>query len=274
MRRSCRNQYFHFQLKLLEMKSTIILLTVLLGLTANAQKKTDSIVFAKPVVNKASVPLKTTPTVLKPVTPPAPKAQITQSKETDTPVTLTDADYFLAGAVIKISTGGDNKEANTSTAFFQLRPKKSMAAVAYNLNDYANELPVNQTAELRLERVATLTSAQNSLQYFKQNGLSVVIGYCNKNFCTDAWKINSITVTLEFKDANGNPAVNGYASKAISFPMSSGTLGFIAGCNPFWVSDGKTCVYSDQLQKMVLKTDEYFNPLPAKLMAAWIDDTK
>jgi hypothetical protein len=252
------------------MKSTIILLTALLALTANAQQKTD---LAKPILNKANVPLKTMAPVLKPVATPASGSQTnTQSKPASTQATLTDADYFLAGAVIKISTGGDNKEPNTSTAFFEVRPRKSNGIVAYKLNDYANELQVNQTADLRLDRVATLTSAQNSLQYFKQNGLSVLVAYCNKGFCTDAWKINSITVTLEFKDANGNPALNGYASKTISFPVSSGTLGFIAGCNPFWATDGKTCGHSDQLQKMLLKTDEYFNPLPAKMLNWWGDD--
>lgn len=243
------------------MKPIIILLLTLLTVTANAQ------------LNKKNVPLKTTPTVLKPVAAPPPGSQTkTQSKPDGTQTALTDADYFLAGAVINISTGGDNKELNTSTAFFYVRPRKANGIVAYKLEEYANEIKVNQTADLRLDRVATLTSAQNSLQYFKQNGLSVVVAYCNKNFCTDAWKINSITVTLEFKDANGNPAPAGYASKTISFPVSSGTLGFIPGCNPFWTTDGKSCGHSDQLQKMLLKTDEYLNPLPAKLLNWWGDD--
>jgi hypothetical protein len=253
------------------MKSTIILLTTLLALTANAQRKTDSTVLAKPILNKANVPLKTTAPVLKPVATPASGSQTnTQSKPAGT--TLTDAEYFLAGAVIKISTGDDNKEANTSTAFFYVRPRKSNGIVAYKLEEYANEIKVNQTVDLRLDRAATLTAAQNSLQNFKQNGLSVVVAYCNKNFCTDAWKISSITVTLEFKDANGNPAPDGYGFKTISFPVSSGTLGFTAGSNPFWVTDGKSCGHSDQLQKMLLKTDEYFNPLPAKLLNWFVDD--
>jgi len=248
------------------MKSTIILLMSLLALTVNAQQKTE--------LNKTNVPLKTTPTVLKPVTTPAPGSQTnTQSKPANTQPTLTDADYFLAGAVIKISTGADNKEPNTSTALFYVRPRKSNGIVAYKLEEYANELQANQTADLRLDRATTLASAQNSLQYFKQNGLSVVVAYCNKNFCTDAWKINSVTVTLEFKDANGNPAPNGYASKIISFPVSSCTLGFVAGCNPLWVTDAKRFIgYSDQMSKMLLKTDEYFNPLPAKLLNWWSDD--
>ena len=255
------------------MKSTIFLMTALLALTANAQQKIDSSAFAKPIVNKRNVPLKTTAPISKPVATPTSKSQTyTQSKTENTQATLTDADYFLAGAVIKISTGGDNKEANTSTASFYVRPRKSNGIVAYQLNDYANELQLNQTAELRLERVATLTSPQNSLQYFKQNGFSIVVAYCNKSYCTDAWKINSITVILEFRDANGNPAGNGYASKTISFPASSATLGFIAGCNPFWTKSSISCGWSDQLSKMLLKTDEYLNPLPAKLISWFNDD--
>jgi len=243
------------------MKPTIILLLSLLTFTANAQ------------LNKKNMPVKTMPTVLKPVSTPASGSQTkTQSKPDGTQATLTDADYFLAGAVLTIATGGDNKEANTSTAFFYVRPRKSNGIVAYKLDEYANEIRVNQTADLRLDRVAALTSPQNSLQYFKQNGLSVVVAYCNKNFCTDAWKINSVTVTLEFKDANGNPAPAGYASRTISFPVSSGTLGFIPGCNPFWETSSKTCGHSDQMSKMLLKTDEYFNPFPAKLLDWWGDD--
>lgn len=255
------------------MKPTIILLLTSLAFTANAQQKADSTVLSKPILNKTNVPVKKTIPVLKPIaTTTAGSQTTTQSKPVSTPLTLTDADYFLAGAVIRIATGGDNKEANTSTASFYVRPRKSNGMVAYKLEDYANEIKVNQAEDLRLDRAGTLTAAQNSLQYFKQNGLSIIVAYCNKNFCTDAWKINSITVILEFKDANGNPAPAGYGSKTINFPVSSGTLGFVAGCNPFWVTDGKSCGHSDQLQKMLLKTDEYFNPLPAKLLNWWGDD--
>lgn len=239
---------------------TIVLLLTLVAVTANAQ------------LTKKKVPLKTTP-ILKPITAPAPASQPkTQTKTDGTATALTDADYFLAGSVITVSTGNDNKEPNSSTAFFYVRPRKSNGVPAYKLEEYANELKVNQATALRLDRVATLTSPQNSLQYFKQNGLSAVVAYCNKNFCTDAWKINNVTFTLEFKDANGNPAPNGFASRTISFPVSSGILGFIPGCNPFWITTYKSCGYSDQLSKMLLKTDEYFNPLPAKLLDWWADD--
>lgn len=241
------------------MKQTFFLLLTLVSFATQAQLKTDSL---KPVGQKSMLPA-TKPTVITKQLPAA---------GTQTKPTLTDADYYLAGAVIQVVTGNDNKEANTSTAFFYVRPRKSNWLVAYKLEEYANEIKANQPTDLRLDRAVTLTSAQNSLQYFKQNGLAVLISYCNKNFCTDAWKINSVSLTLEFKDANGNPAPNGFGSRTISFPVSSGTLGFVAGCNPLWITDGKMCGHSDQLQKMLLKTDEYFNPMPSTLLGWWKDD--
>ncbi|MGC4100006.1 hypothetical protein [Ferruginibacter sp.] len=257
-------------------KQLLVAFFLVLSLALNAQIKGDTSRIIKKAVITTTVPVKTvvTPTVN------SGNGTATQTKPQSGPATtppaqptLTDADYFLAGAVIKVTTGSDNKEANTSTAFFYIRPRKAGGAVAYKLADYAAELKANQSIDLRLDRATTLNTAQNSLQYFKQNGLSVVVAYCNKNFCTDAWKINGISITLEFKDVNGNPAPSGYGSKTINFPVSSGTLGFIAGCNPFWVTDGKTCMgYSDQMSKMLLKTDEYLNALPAKLLNWFADD--
>lgn len=255
------------------MKQVLAILFALLAFTANAQRKIDSVTLAKPVMNKANVPVKMIKTVPAPAPAPAPRSQTTpKTKPTGTQTTLTDADYFLAGAIIKISTGNDNKEPTTSTASFYVRPRKTNGVVAYKLEEYANEIQANQTTNLRLDRAATLTAAQNTLQHFKQNGFSVLVAYCNKNFCTDAWNISSITVTLEFKDASGNPAPGGYSSKTISFPVSSATLGFVPGCNPFWITDGKMCGHSDQKQKLLLKTDEYFNPLPAALLGWHNDD--
>jgi hypothetical protein len=260
-----------------KMKSTIFVLLTLLAFSANAQRRIDSATLAKPVMNKTNVPVKMTKTVPQPAPAPAPapKSQtIPKTKPNDTQPALTDADYFLAGAVVRISSGNDNKEANASMAYFYVRPRNSSGFLSYKLEEYASELPSNQTVDLRLNRVAALASAQNSLKYYKQNGLSVLVAYANKSFCTDAWKINSVTVTLEFKDVNGNPAPDGYASKTISYPVSSGTLGFIIGCNPFWASyaNYKFLGYGDQLAKMLLKTDEYLNPLPATLLAWNKDD--
>ena len=80
------------------MKSTIFLMTALLALTANAQQKIDSSAFAKPIVNKRNVPLKTTAPISKPVATPTSKSQTyTQSKTENTQATLTDAYPLPAG---------------------------------------------------------------------------------------------------------------------------------------------------------------------------------
>ncbi len=255
-------------------KQFLLPLLLIMALAIQAQIKTDTSKIIKSNISPVAVK-----TIIKQPVSSTPVNTTTTNTQTKTTATqpaqpaLTDAEYFLAGAVIKVATGSDNKEPNTSTALFLVRPRKSGGTVAYKLEDYAGELKINQSTDLRLDRATTLNASQNSLQHFKQNGLSVLIGYCNKNFCTDAWKINSISVTLEFKDINGNPAPYGYGSKTISFPVSGGTLGFTAGCNPFWITDSNRFIgYSDQMSKMLLKTDEYFNPLPAKFLNWLADD--
>lgn len=248
------------------MKPVLVILLAVLSISAHSQIKTDSL---RPIQRKSITPVKTQ--VMTKQQDAASKG--IQTKPGDTQPTLTDADYFLAGAVIKVSTGGDNKEPNTSTASFYVRPRKSNGTVAYKLQDYSSELKVNQVTELRLDRATTLTAPQNSLQHFKQNGLSLLIAYANKSYCTDAWKIDNITVTLEFKDAKGNPAPGGYGSRVINFPVSNATLGFVFGCNPFWrVEPNRFIGFSDQKSKMVLKTDEYLNPMPAILLGFFDDD--
>jgi hypothetical protein len=247
------------------MKPVLVILLAVLSISAHSQIKTDSL---RPIQRKSITPVKTQ--VMTKQQDAASKG--IQTKPGDTQPTLTDADYFLAGAVLKITTGADNKEPNTSSAFFFVRPRKTNGQQAYKLEEYVNEIKANELTTLRLDRATTLTSAQNSLQYFKQNGLSVVVAYANKYYCTDAWRIENITITLEFKDVNGNPAPGGYASKTINFPVSSATLGFVFGCNPLWVTSPDNFFgYSDQKLKMILKTDQYFNPLPA-ILTKWRED--
>lgn len=185
----------------------------------------------------------------------------------------TDADYFLAAATIRVSTGNDNKEAFNSYASFYVRPRKADGMVVYKTENYNNEIKINSTVSFALDRAASLTAPKNSLQYYKQNGLVAEVFYCNRVFLTDAWKIKSVSITLQFKDANGNPAPGGFASKTISFSNSEVLLGFRIGIsNPFWIRKAGDCGASDQFSKMVLKTDEYFNPLTPKLFRSWEND--
>ena len=83
-----------------------------------------------------------------------------------------------------------------------------------------------------------------TLDFLQNAGFHFRISY-SANFQLDAWKIEGVSVTLEFRDQNGNlhPTL---AQKTITF---SNANGFLNGYN------GTTT--------MICNTDGYFNPLSA-----------
>ena len=181
---------------------------------------------------------------------------------------IKNGDYFLTTAKITVQTGNDNKEANNSLAYFYIGVANRNASVAFSVGDvadksgYAPEIAVNSTTELLPNRRMEpglhggLHSPYNTLCFFKQRGLAVTVIYENKAWATDAWKINSISVTIEFKDKNGNPYPNpAYASKTINFPVA-GLLGYRSGDD---ITNN-----SNQLRMLTMGTDENFNPLPVE----------
>ena len=102
----------------------------------------------------------------------------------------------------------------------------------------------------------SLYSPYNSVCLYKQRGLAVTVFYDNKAWATDAWKINSISVTVEFKDSKGNPyPYPAYASRTITFPVNA-LLGYRAGDD---ITNNK-----NQLRVLMMGTDENFNPLPVE----------
>ena len=175
---------------------------------------------------------------------------------------IRNADYFLTSAKITVQTGNDNKEANNSLVYFKVGVANYNEHMAFaDKNGYAPEIRVNSTTELLSNSSLdpdyhSLYSPYNSVCFYKQRGLAVTVFYDNKAWATDAWKINSISVTVEFKDANGNPYPNpAYASKTITFPVN-GLLGYRAGDD---ITNNK-----NQLRVLMMGTDENFNPLPVE----------
>jgi len=180
---------------------------------------------------------------------------------------IKNADYFLTSAKITIQTGNDNKEANNSLAYVYVGVANYSAHMAFSVGDiserdgYAPEMRVNSTTELLPNHSLDpgqhgLQTAYNTLCFYKQRGLAVTVYYDNKAWATDAWKINSISVTVEFKDRSGNPYPNpAYASKTITFPVN-GLLGYRAG-------DDMTS-NKNQLRMLTMGTDENLNPLPVE----------
>lgn len=189
------------------------------------------------------------------------------AESTITARAIKNADYFLTSAKIAVQTGNDNKEANNSLVYIYIGVANYNQQMAFSLGDvrakdgYAPEIRVNSTTELLPNHSLdpdyhSLYSPYNSLCFYKQRGLAVTIFYDNKAWATDAWKINSISVSFEFKDRNGNPYPNpSYASKTITFPVNA-LLGYRSGDD---ITNNK-----DQLRVLMMGTDENFNPLPVE----------
>lgn len=158
-------------------------------------------------------------------------------------------DLFLSSVTLSIQTGNDNKEANNSDVDFYLAPA-SLATLSTNkgfrLNGYKSEIKINATTSISLNKTQTTVEPQNSLEFFKQTGLKLMIVYNNRVFPTDAWKINNVSAKLDFKDRFGNDL----RTIHINFPISNGILGYRLG-DPLTIKDQK--------RWLILEADGNFN---------------
>lgn len=248
------------QYKTIKMKKTFIFsLCVAITIAGNAQiKKTDSVQINKAVINSnlrlkekiITAPIQqtnsTTTTPTSSSTTTTQKQTASTSTATAPAATKTDADYYLSVVKTTIKTGSDNKEYPSSLRIFcYCGNKTGQSNKGFFLLDYTNELSKNNTTTLLVPKRSDgiyYDAAENSLAAYKQSGLRFVIQY-HANLSLDAWKIESISLTLEFKDAAGNPHPT-MGSKTISFTDSN-----------LWM-DGFDKVVT------VYKTDTYFNALP------------
>jgi hypothetical protein len=189
------------------------------------------------------------------------------AESTITARAVKNSEYFLTSAKITVQTGNDNKEANNSLVYYYIGVANYNEKLAFalgggpNKSAYTPEIPANSTTELLPNRSLDpgqygIQSPYNTLCFYKQRGLAVSVFYDNKTWATDAWKINSISVTVEFKDRNGNPyPYPAYASRTITFPVN-GLLGYRNGDD---ITTNK-----NQLRVLLMGTDENFNPLPVE----------
>ncbi|MEO8406008.1 MAG: hypothetical protein ABI480_15480 [Chitinophagaceae bacterium] len=125
--------------------------------------------------------------------PPAPPVNKENAGTQNAPV------YALTSARVRIRTGNDNKEFPSkvySTLMAKATPANWRNYIQINLG---NEMKINSDTEFGLG----LEGAPIPLTTFQSAGLKLNIQY-TPNFFADAWKIESITLILEFKDADGN----------------------------------------------------------------------
>ena len=176
-----------------------------------------------------------------PAAPPAPPPPTTD--KTTAPVNQNTPVYSLTVVKVNIKTGNDNKEypSNVRTS---LGVRGSNMQYAYFVQEnLKNEMRSNSSTEFGLEKRGS-NLKDLTLEVLQNAGFHFRIDY-SANFQFDAWKIEGVMVTLEFRDQNGNlhPIL---AQKTINF---SNANGFLNGYNG--------------TRSMICNTDGYFNPLSA-----------
>ena len=188
----------------------IFCLTVFLAIGASIcyaqDTKTDKPKETKSMVAPTRTPVTTKRTALE-TPPPAPAASKTA--------------YYLTSAKLIIETGNDNKEAQSDLRVFLNRRVLNIppsAQYEVGLYDYyvaishQQELKVNSKVELPLNCSVQLPGGISqgwryyclNLDVIQDAGIELIIFY-SPNFPLDAWKIEKVTLTLEFKDLAGNP---------------------------------------------------------------------
>jgi len=174
------------------------------------------------VVQK-TVPVAKPATVIKaiPVPPPPPPPPASTNK-TAAAGTQSAPVYSLTSVRVSIRTGADNKEFPSKVLVLLKTRTASIAdwSPFYQLN-LDNEMRINSTTEFGLERDAQ-KRGEAKLDAFQSSGLMLNIEYL-PNFIADAWKIENVSIVLEFKDQNGNlhPTLG---HKTITFTNAYGFL--------------------------------------------------
>lgn len=209
-------------------------LTILLISQAGAQTKIKTSPAQPPL--KMIKPVEPEPKIPAPAPPPAP---VNKSTKTNTQEILV---YNLTSVRVKIKTGNDNKEF-PSKVFVSLKAKHIPTSQwsPFGQLKLDNEMRINSETEFGLERAAQL-QGEARLDTFQTSGIKLIIKYL-PNFFADAWKIEGVSVVLEFKDQHGNlhPALG---NKTITF---SNAYGFL----------------NNEYQSMECVTDGSFAPLTA-----------
>ncbi|HLP74028.1 MAG TPA: hypothetical protein VK155_14075 [Bacteroidales bacterium] len=179
---------------------------------------------------------------VKKTTPPPPPASTNKSTVTDTPTTPV---YSLTAVKVKIRTGADNKEYPSNVRVSLGVNGTGMEYAYFVQENLKNEMRSNSDTEFGLEKRGT-NLKEITLDALQRAGFRLRINYL-ANFQLDAWKIEGVTVTIEFRDQNGN-LHPGLGQKTITFGNANGFLNGYPGTTT-----------------MVCNTDGYFNPLSASI---------
>jgi hypothetical protein len=114
--------------------------------------------------------------------------------------------YSISSAKLSITTGYDNKESPSMFTFF-ISEKLGISGAGRELftqKDQSGtaELKINSTTEIPLQKFNSTQADAFNLSNIENKGIHFMIIY-TPNIVFDAWKINAVTITLEFKDQYG-----------------------------------------------------------------------
>jgi len=170
----------------------LILLSALIAFTITSMHAQIGQVQKPEKVPLKTIPVKSTPP------PPAPVT----NKASDLSVAGV---YTLSAVRVTIRTGNDNKEFPSQVGVM-LRTSGCdnggwiMQQLPENMR---NEMKSNSNTEFGLEKMTNPSTLCRTLESIKNGGVQLRIFYL-PNLFTDAWKIEGVILTLEFRDQNGN----------------------------------------------------------------------
>ncbi len=137
--------------------------------------------------------------------------------------TPNDIVYKLAGVILNLSTGADNKEYPSQVALELYNRNTSGILFHQPFTANTGEFPINQDKTIGFDRHPHATEQDLTLTSIMQGGLALRI-YYKPNWATDAWKIEGASISLLFKDQNGNEPPAGFVPRKITFNNATGFL--------------------------------------------------
>ena len=197
------------------MKKSLFLtaLTAFTISTATSQVIQKTVPAVKPNVIIKTVPATPPP----PAVPPPTTNKTAGTANQNTPVPV----YSLTAVRVNIRTGNDNKEFPSKVDLLLINRANGNIFHQPGEN-MRNEMKSNTNTEFGLEKHPRAIQEDMTLGSIQKDGLALRIFY-SPNFIADAWKIEGVSITLEFKDQNSNlhPTLG---SKTIVFNNATGFL--------------------------------------------------
>jgi hypothetical protein len=228
------------------MKRIVLLYTLiaLSTISVTAQESTRPTVVKPAAVKKSPAPVLTTVEPVKNTTttvPPPPATPPSSTPSSPPPPapapaqSSTVVEYKLTSVRVKISTGRDNKESPSEVyTKFSLPEQYTTPYCAFAQWNLQNEMPVNSVTEVGLNKqtnvnlslISTKLTMSNPEQ-LRTGGNDILLSDLQKyggrllikyypHLFTDAWRIENVTLMLEFRDKNGNLHPT-HGSKTLSF---------------------------------------------------------